>query len=88
MRVYFPQTIPGLGAGCLLVFILALGYYIAPALVGGPTDQMVSYFIAQYINVSVNWSMASALSAILLLIVMVFYVVYYRVVGVDRIRLG
>jgi putative spermidine/putrescine transport system permease protein len=88
MRVYFPQTVPGLGAGCLLVFIQALGYYIAPALVGGPSDQMASYFIAQYINVSVNWSMASALSVILLLIVMVFYLIYYRVVGIDRLRLG
>ncbi len=88
IRVYLPQTIPGLGAGCLLVFILAVGYYIAPALVGGPHDQMVSYFIAQYTNVSINWGMASALGAILLVIVMLLYLVYNRLVGIDRMRLG
>ena len=48
LRVYLPQTLPGIGAGCLLVFILALGYYITPALVGGAADQMISYFIAFY----------------------------------------
>ena len=48
LRVYLPQTMPGVGAGCLLVFILALGYYITPALVGGAADQMISYFIALY----------------------------------------
>jgi putative spermidine/putrescine transport system permease protein len=88
MRVYLPQTVPGLGAGCLLVFILALGYYIAPALVGGPHDQMVSYFIANYTNVSLNWGMASALSAVLLLLVIILYVIYHRLVGIDRMRLG
>ena len=49
-RVYLPQTLPGVSAGCLLVFILALGYYITPALVGGAEDQMISYFIAFYTN--------------------------------------
>jgi putative spermidine/putrescine transport system permease protein len=72
----------------LLVFILALGYYIAPALVGGPHDQMVSYFIANYTNVSLNWGMASALSAVLLLLVIILYVIYHRLVGIDRMRLG
>ena len=44
--MYFPQTYAGVGAGCLLVFILAIGYYITPALLGSPNDQMVSYFVA------------------------------------------
>ncbi|MDX1541370.1 MAG: ABC transporter permease [Geminicoccaceae bacterium] len=60
-RVYFPQSLVGIGAGGLLVFILALGYYITPALVGGPTDQMVSYFIADHTNRSLNWGLASAM---------------------------
>ena len=66
LRVYLPQTLPGIGAGCLLVFILALGYYITPALVGGAADQMISYFIALYTTETVNWGMASALGAMLL----------------------
>ena len=60
-RVYFPQTYAGVGAGCLLVFILAIGYYITPALLGSPNDQMVSYFVAFYTNTSINWGMALSL---------------------------
>ncbi len=70
-RVYLPLTMPGIIAGSTLVFILALGYYITPALVGGPGDQMVSYFIAHYTLNSLNWGMAAALSLILLAIVIV-----------------
>ena len=87
-RVYFPQTIPGIGAGCLLTFILSLGYYITPALVGGPTDQMVSYFVALYTNTELNWGMASALGIILLAPPMVLYFVYNRLVGIDNMKLG
>ncbi len=65
--IYFPQTMPGIAAGCLLTFILCLGYYITPALVGGPTDQMISYFVALYTNRELNWGQASALGAILLM---------------------
>ena len=86
--MYLPLTLPGVSAGCLLVFILALGYYITPALVGGPRDQMVSYFIAYFANQVTNWGMAAALSAILLAIVLLLYAVYNRVVGVDQLRIG
>ena len=58
-RVYFPQTLPGVAAGCLIVFIQALGYYITPALVGGADDQMISYFIAFYASKTVNWGMTA-----------------------------
>jgi putative spermidine/putrescine transport system permease protein len=87
-RVYLPMSMPGVSAGCLLVFILALGYYITPALVGGQRDQMISYFIAYYANQVTNWGMAAALSAILLVAVLVLYAVYNRLVGVDRLRMG
>src|SRR3989344_9520663 len=63
-RVYVPQTYPGIGAGALLVFILAIGYYVTPALLGGADDQMLSYYIARYTNVEVNWGMACALGAL------------------------
>jgi putative spermidine/putrescine transport system permease protein len=87
-RVYFPQTVPGIAAGCLLTFILCLGYYITPALVGGPTDQMVSYFVALYTNRELNWGMASALGAILLAATLILYYVYNKIIGVDRIKLA
>ena len=87
-RVYLPMSLPGVSAGCLLVFILALGYYITPALVGGPRDQMISYFIAYYANQVTNWGMAAALSGILLVAVLVLYAVYNKLVGVDRLRIG
>lgn len=75
-RIYLPQTIPGIGAGCLLVFILAIGYYITPALVGGAGDQMISAFIAFYTTETVNWGLASALGAVLLLSTLVLATVY------------
>jgi putative spermidine/putrescine transport system permease protein len=87
-RIYFPQTLPGIGAGCLLTFILSLGYYITPALVGGPTDQMVSYFVALYTNRELNWGMASSLGAILLVATLLLYYVYNKLVGVDRLKLS
>jgi putative spermidine/putrescine transport system permease protein len=87
-RIYVPLTLPGVGAGCLLTFILSLGYYITPALVGGPDDQMVSSFVAQYMNRELNWGMASALGAVLLVITLAIYLVYTRLLGVDRVRFG
>ncbi len=87
-RVYFPQTVPGIAAGCLLTFILSLGYYITPALVGGPKDQMISYFVALYTNREVNWGMASALGAVLLAATLVLYFIYNKLVGVDRMKFG
>jgi len=87
-RVYLPQTLPGIGAGCLMVFIQALGYYITPALVGGADDQMISYFIAFYASKTVNWGMAAALSIMLLAATIALYAVYNRLVGVERMRLG
>jgi putative spermidine/putrescine transport system permease protein len=87
-RVYLPQCLPGISAGALLVFILSLGYYITPALVGGAADQMISYFVADNIGRSLNWGLASALSAILLGAVLLLYWVYDRLVGVSNVRLG
>ena len=82
-RVYVPQTYPGVGAGALLVFILAIGYYVTPALLGGPNDQMLSYYIAQYTNVTVNWGMACALGALLLAATLLLYGVYRRVTQAE-----
>lgn len=67
LRVYLPMTMPGVAAGGLMVFMLSVGFYITPALVGGPNDQMVSYFIAFFTNQTINWGMAAALACLLLL---------------------
>jgi putative spermidine/putrescine transport system permease protein len=88
IRVYLPQTLPGIGAGCLLTFILCLGYYITPALVGGPTDQMVSGFIAGAINQENNWGKACALGTVLLVATLILYFIYNRIIGIDKVKLG
>ncbi|MEO8014754.1 ABC transporter permease [Polaromonas sp.] len=77
-RVYVPQTYPGVAAGGLLVFITSIGYYVTPALLGGPADQMLSYYVAQYTNVDVNWGMACALGSVLLITTLILYAVYRR----------
>ena len=87
-RVYWPQSVPGVGAGSLLVFILAIGYYITPALVGGQSGQLISNFIAYHMQTSLNWGLAGALGGILLASVAALYLVYDRVVGVEGVRLG
>ena len=79
VRVVLPQTYPGIAAGSLLVFITSIGYYVTPALLGGASDQMLSYYIAQYTNVEVNWGMACALGAVLLSATLVLFVFYRRV---------
>lgn len=86
-RVYLPQTYPGVGAGGLLVFILSIGYYVTPALLGGADDQMLSYYIANYTNVNVNWGMACALGAVLLSATLVLYALYRKVVK-SELSLG
>jgi len=87
-RVYAPQTVPGIGAGSLLVFILAIGYYITPALVGGQDGQLISNFIAYHMQKSLNWSLAAALAIFLLAVVLALYWIYDRLVGIDNMKLG
>ena len=87
-RVYFPQTIPGIGAGALLVFILSVGYYITPALVGGADGQLISNLIAFHMQRSLNWSLAAALAGLLLAGILILYWLYDRLVGIDNLKLG
>ena len=89
LSVYLPQTLPGLGAGCILVFILSLGFYITPALIGGASDQMLSYLIAEFATRTGNWGMASAIAILLLLSVAALYPVYRGLVrGGSGFRFG
>jgi putative spermidine/putrescine transport system permease protein len=86
-RVYLPQTLPGIAAGSLLVFILAVGYYITPALVGGADGLLISNMIQFHMSKS-NWSMAAALAAMLLVAILLLYWLYDRLIGIDRLKLG
>ena len=88
VKIYFPLTIPGIGAGCLLVFILAIGYYITPALVGGASGSLISNKIAYHMKSSLDWAFASALGTMLLIRVLAIYWVYNKLVGIDNIKLG
>lgn len=87
-RVYFPQSVPGIGAGAVLVFILSIGYYITPELVGGTSGIFISNRIAYHISSSLNWGLAAALGTLLLVAVMVLFVVYDKIVGIDNVKLG
>lgn len=87
-RVYFPQTLPGIGAGGVLVFIIAIGYYITPALVGGQDGRMISNEIARHMQSSLNWGLAAALGTMLLVGVLALYWLYNRLVGADSLKLG
>ena len=87
-RVYFPMSLPGLSAGALLVFIISVGYYITPALVGGTDGQMISNIIAFHMQQSNNWELAAALGALLLILIIGLYWAYDRLVGADNIKLG
>ncbi len=87
-RVYFPQSVPGIGAGSILVFILSIGYYITPEIVGGTTGTFISNRIAYHISSSLNWGLAAALGAILLAVVLGLYWAYDRIVGIDNVKLG
>ena len=87
-RVYFPQSIPGIGAGSILVFILSIGYYITPEIVGGTKGVFISNQIAFHIRSSLNWGLAAALGTILLVVVLGLYWCYDKIVGIDNVKLG
>ena len=87
-KIYFPLTISGVGAGSLLVFILAVGYYITPELVGGASGTLISNSIAYHMKQTLDWSFASAMGLMLLFGVLAIYWIYNKLVGVDNIKLG
>ena len=87
-KIYMPNSVPGISAGCMLVFILAIGYYIMPELVGGKDGQMVGNWIAYHLKTTLNWGLCAALGAILLGVLTVLYWVYNKLVGIENIKLG
>lgn len=88
LRVFLPLSLPGLSAGALLVFIISVGYYITPALLGGTDGQMIANIIAFHMQHSNNWGLAAALGTLLLVLILTLYWVYDRLVGASNIKLG
>ncbi|MEM7207323.1 MAG: ABC transporter permease [Pseudomonadota bacterium] len=88
IRVYMPQTVPGIGAGCILVFIVAIGYYITPELVGGKDGRLIGNMVAYHMQRSLNWGLAAAMGTILLIVILLLYWVYDKIVGIDNMKMG
>ena len=88
IRVYMPQSVPGIGAGCILVFIVAIGYYITPELVGGKDGLMIGNFVAREMQKTLNWGLAAAMGAMLLAAVLMLYWAYDRLIGIDNLKMG
>ena len=88
LRVYMPQTLPGIGAGVILVFIVAIGYYITPDLVGGKDGKMIGNMIAYHMQKSLNWGLGAAMGTVLLGAILVLYWIYDKLVGIDNLKMG
>lgn len=84
-RVFLPLSLPGVGGGCLIVFIMAIGFFITPALLGGPKDTMIAQLIEQSVTLLLNWGFAFAASFVLLLLTVLILLVYNRFMGLDRL---
>jgi ABC-type spermidine/putrescine transport system permease subunit I len=86
-QVLLPLSLPGISAGCILVFTLAIGFYITPALVGGPGDLMISILIGNQVNI-LDWSQAAAMAVVLLFVVLAIFAGFTRVMGIEKIFQG
>ena len=84
LRVYFPLSLPGIFTGSLLVFILALGFYITPATLGGPQDTTIAIYIQQRVN-ELQFGQATAMAVVLLVVVAILFFVFDRYLGFERL---
>ena len=87
-KIYMPNSVPGISAGGMLVFVIAIGYFITPELVGGKDGQMIGNWIGYHLKTTLNWGLSAALGGILLAIMTVLYWVYNKLVGIENIKLG
>lgn len=83
-RVYFPLSLHGVLSGSLIVFILAIGFFITPALMGGPGDVMIAMLIERAVEITLDWPGAAVMSLVLLAVTLALYAVYVRVTDVSR----
>lgn len=85
LHVYLPLSLPGIASGCLLVFVMASGYYVTPALLGSPQETMMAQLISSQVNDLINWEFGSALASVLLAFSVAILYVYNRYLGLDRL---
>ena len=83
--VFFPLSLPGVVNGCTLVFIICLGFYVTPVLLGGPRDQMIAGLIGEQIEELLEWGFASAMAVVLLATTLTLLAIYNRLVGLDKL---
>jgi len=88
IRIYMPQSVPGIGAGCILVFIVAIGYYITPELVGGKDGKLIGNMVAYHMQRSLNWGLAAAMGTILLATILILYWIYDKIIGIDNMKMS
>ena len=88
IKIYLPLSMPGVGAGCLLVFIISLAFFITPALLGGLKDTMIAQIIEQQMSQTFDWSFAAALSTVLIAVTISLYIIYTKIMSVERIYEG
>ncbi|TCN33083.1 ABC transporter permease [Sinorhizobium americanum] len=84
VRVLLPLAMPGMAAGALMVFVMSLGYFVTPALLGGTANMMLAELIAQFVQSLVNWGMGGAAALVLLVVTLALYAVQLRFFGTDR----
>ena len=84
-RIILPLTMPGVIAGSIIVFMSSIGYYITPALMGGPGQTMIAMLIENNINQTLNWEMAASLSVILLLATLMLFIIFQKYFGFDKL---
>ena len=87
-KIYMPNSVPGISAGGMLVFVIAIGYFITPELVGGKDGQMIGNWIGYHLKTTLNWGLSAALGGILLVVMTVLYWIYNKLVGIENIKLG
>lgn len=85
IKVFFPLSLPGVGAGSLIVFILAMGFFITPALLGGRRNIVIAMLLEKQVNVMLNWSFGSAIAFVLLFLTLIMFNISNRFLGLDRI---
>ena len=83
-RIYFPLSLHGVISGSLIVFILAIGFFITPALMGGPGDVMIAMLIERAVEITLDWMSAAIMALVLLVVTLVLYAFYYRFTDVRR----
>jgi putative spermidine/putrescine transport system permease protein len=83
-RIYLPLSLHGVISGSLIVFILAIGFFLTPALMGGPGDVMIAMLIERSVEITLDWTTAAIMSIVLLVVTLVLYGVYYRLTDVRK----